>query len=99
MSEKKRTSPKNTPEHVIRHGEVTVEISITQSNSGYQYFHYSIGRRFNSMTTGKEAHGSSFFHRHEEDLVQAIREASEWIRTKLQGTLPPKERNADTETR
>jgi hypothetical protein len=93
MNDKKKTSGKNKPEHVVRRGEVAAEVCLKQSNSGYAYFDFSLSRCWNSMATGKEAHGNSFFEKHEDDLIQAIREASAWIRVKLQGNLSQKETN------
>ncbi len=87
MTDKKKPTPKNTPEHTIRCGEVTASISCRQSNAGYAYYDFSLGRVWTSMATGKETHGSSFFDRHEQDIIQAVREATAWIQAKSRPVL------------
>jgi hypothetical protein len=82
MPEKKPVSGKQKPVHVVRCGEVTAAVYLRQSNAGFSYYDFSLGRCWNSMATGKESHGSSFFEKHEEDLLKAIRQASEWVREK-----------------
>jgi hypothetical protein len=84
MNDKKTTNSKSQPEHVVRCGEVMATICLRQSNAGYAYYDFSLGRCWRSMATGKEAHGNSFFNKNEEDLIQAIREASAWIQARLQ---------------
>lgn len=87
MNTKKQSPAKQTPVHAIRRGETMASISLGQSNCGYVYFQFSLSRAWKSMSTGKEAHGNSFFDTNEEDLIQVIREASAWIRAKLQMNL------------
>lgn len=88
MNEKKKSITKQKPEHVIRCGQVTAMIYLRQSNSGLLYRQFSLGRSWSSMATGKEAHGTTFFHDNQEDLIQAVQQASEWIRHKIAGALP-----------
>lgn len=87
MINKKPTSAKQTPVHVIRCGEVAASIYVRQSNAGYAYFDFVLSRCWTSMASGKEAHGNSFFDRNEQDLTCAIHEATDWIRSKLQPSL------------
>ena len=82
MSEKKPSSTKQKPEHEVRCGTVTASIYLRQSNCGYAYWGYSLSRGWQSQATGKQTHGTSFFDQDEADLTQAVRQASEWIRTK-----------------
>ena len=44
---------------------------------------FSLGRCWNSKTTGKETHGSTFFEKNEQDLVRAIHETTTWLRTRI----------------
>ena len=99
MNEKKKSNTKNKPEHVVRQGEATAVINLRQSNAGYAYYDFSLSRCWSSLSTAKEAHGVSFFDKHEEDLIKVIREASAWIRAKLQGNLSMKETDTDGEGR
>ena len=80
MNEKKTKTTKQKPEHVIRCGVVKISIHLRQSNCGFPYWDYSIQRCWQSMATGKEAHGATFFDKNEADIVQAVGEASAWIR-------------------
>ncbi len=82
MTGKKQTTGKQSPVHSVRCGQVTAAIYLRQSNAGYPYWDYSLSRCWKSMATGKESQGSSFFAEHENDLVRAIHEASEWLRAK-----------------
>jgi hypothetical protein len=84
MNDKKKANVKQTPEHIIRCGEVTAEIHLRQSNAGYPYRDFVLTRTWNSMSTGHEARGSSFFDRNEQDIIQAVRETVTWIRQHLQ---------------
>lgn len=82
MADKKPINGKQKPVHVVRCGEVTAAIYLRQSNAGFSYYDFSLGRCWNSMASGKEAHGSSFFEKNEEDLLKAVHEASQWVRDK-----------------
>ena len=82
MSEKKPANAKLKPEHTIRCGEVTVIVTRTQSNGGFVYHSFALRHCWQSMATGKESHGSSFFETHEADLLEAIKQAADWIRSK-----------------
>jgi hypothetical protein len=98
MSDKKKANPKNTPEHTIRCGEVTALIFVRQSNAGYAYRDIQLVRVFKNRSTGREAHGNTFFETSEHDLIQAIQEAAAWIRVKLQDNLSHKETNTAEDT-
>jgi uncharacterized protein (DUF885 family) len=98
MNEKKKTATKHKPEHVIQRGEVVATIYLRQSNAGYAYLDFTLGRCWISRLTSKEVHGSSFFSRHEDQLVQVAREAAAWIRTKLQANATPSESDTDAKT-
>ena len=80
MTDKKPTANRQKPVHTIRCGEVVVCIYRRQSNGGYVYHDFVLGRCWRGVSTGKEAHGGTFFEKNEEDLVRAIREASTWLR-------------------
>ncbi len=98
MNDKKKTTAKNKAEHTIRCGEVTAAIYLRQSNAGFVYFDFVLGRAWRSQTTGTEAHGSSFFEKNEQDLIRAVKEASAWIRTKVQSDLPNQQSDAERVT-
>ena len=83
MSEKKQTTFKQKPEHTIRCGVVIISIHLRQSNCGFGYWDYTIQRTWQSVTTRKEARGSTFFDKNEADIVEAVGKASAWIREKV----------------
>ena len=85
MSEKKQSNKKQKPEHEVRCGNVIASIYLRQSHCGFLYMDFHLNRVWESKTTGKRAQGASFFDQNEEDLIQAIRQASEWIRAKNAG--------------
>ncbi len=87
MSGKKQNNSKTTPVHTVRCGEVMAEIYARQSNAGFAYLDFSLGRRWSSMASGKEAHGSTFFEKNEQDLIRTVQEACAWVRTKMRGSL------------
>ena len=95
MNDKKKNTAKNKAEHTIRCNEVIATITLRQSNAGFTYLDYSLGRVWRSQTTGKESHGSSFFEKNERDLIAAITEASTWIRAKLASGPPDQKPESD----
>lgn len=82
MADKKTVNSKKKPVHVVRCGEVTASIELRQTNAGFSYYTYSLGRCWNTNASGKVSRGSTFFDKNQDDLVQAIKEASQWIREK-----------------
>ena len=87
MADKKQTTTKQKAAHVIHVGEVRGTIHVRQSNSGFSYLDFFLSRCWASRATGKEAHGSTFFEKNEQDLIQAVHEASAWIRAKMRESL------------
>ena len=86
MNDKRREpAARQKPEHTVRSGEVTASVYLRQSNSGFTYYDFALNRCWQSMATGKEAHGANFFERHERDLVNAIQQAAAWIRDETRG--------------
>ena len=83
MTEKKTVATKQKPEHTFSCGEITAHVYLRQSNCGYSYYDFALGRTWKSMATGKEGHGASFFEKNEEDLIDAVRKASAWIRDRV----------------
>jgi hypothetical protein len=95
MPEKKRTNNKNAPEHTIRCGSITASIFHRQSNAGYTYLDFQIGRVFVNRSTNREVHGNAFYENNEQDLIQTVQEACAWIRCRLYPALPRQECAAD----
>jgi len=79
MTDKKQAATKNRPVHTIRSGEVTASIFQRQSNAGFVYWDYSLGRTWRSAGSGKESHGTTFFGKHQTDLTRVIEEATDWL--------------------
>ena len=100
MSEKKEATLKQKPEHEIRCGEVTASIYRRQSNTGYVYRTYELDRRWRVVGTGKESKASSlFFDTNEQDLVQAVAQASAWIRDNANGDHTAPTRDTERSSR
>jgi len=83
MNDKKATTTKQKPEQTFRCGEVTAHVHLRQSNCGYQYYDFVLGRIYKSVATGKECHGATFFDKNEDDLIEAVRKAAAWIRDRV----------------
>jgi hypothetical protein len=86
MPEKKHNTAKQKPVHTIRCREVTADIMLRQSNAGYSYYDFELGRSYQSMGTGREVHGATLFENHEEDAIEVVRQAARWIRAKMRPT-------------
>jgi len=97
MNDKKKGTPKTKAEHTIRCGEATATIYLRQSNAGFVYYDYLLGRTWR-QTTGTEAHGSSFFEKNEQDVIRAVQEASAWIRSRMQSDMANQQPNAERVT-
>jgi hypothetical protein len=82
MTDKKQLTAKNKPVHTITRGEVTASIFQRQSNAGYVYWDFSLGRTWRGAGRAKESHGTTFFAKHEKDISQAVHEACQWLRGK-----------------
>jgi len=82
VTDKKQTTAKNKAVHIIRSGEVIASVFQRQSNAGFVYWDYVLSRTWHSAAGRKESHGSTFVAKHEKDLIEAIRQASEWLRAK-----------------
>jgi hypothetical protein len=95
MNDKKKTTTKNRPVHLIRSQEISATVYMKQSNAGFCYFDYTIGRNWRSQASGKEAHGVSFFDKHQDAIIEVVMEASAWIRAQLQANAANQDGNAD----
>lgn len=84
MNNKKQTSAKQAPVHVIRCGEIIASVFLAQSNAGYSYWYFALSRAWSSMNTGKESQGNSFFDNNQQDIILAASQASAWIRERRQ---------------
>jgi hypothetical protein len=83
MAEKKNALNKPTPIHTITKGDVEAFIFIRQTNSGFNYFDFQLQRRYRSGS-GKDGHGSSFFAKNAQEILEAVSAAAEWIKAKDQ---------------
>ena len=90
MAQKSKTAAtKLEPEHVVRCGDVAASIYLRQSNTGHVYRDFELSRKWSSMASGKECRAATFFDVNESDLADAVRAASEWIRSKRRDDVLP----------
>ncbi len=82
MTNKKPTPQKQKPVHTIRRGDVIASIHLRQSNCGFPYYDYQLSRTWTSVGSGKETQGGTFFAKNQQELVELIGEASDWIQRK-----------------
>src|SRR3954462_8303653 len=76
---KKKAVAIETPAHTIRAGAVAASIWQRQSPAGYVYFDYSLIRSWKSLSSGNTGHSKNFFAKNQEELLQVIQQASQWI--------------------
>jgi hypothetical protein len=86
MSEKSKQSAKVKPRHVIRCRQISANIYFRQANSGHEFFDYLLERQWQSLRSSKVLKGTTLFEANEDDAIECIRKACEWIR--LQGAVP-----------
>jgi len=82
METNKKNSTKKKgqkPVHTIRRGAIAANIWQRQTQTGMDYYDYSLSRSWKSQNTGKEGYSTSFFPRNAEQLVEVVTEATEWI--------------------
>lgn len=78
-SKKKKVVPNETPVHTIRAGAVAASIWQRQSPAGYVYFDYSLTRSWKSLSSGNTGYSKNFFSKNQQELLQVIQQASQWI--------------------
>jgi len=84
MNDKKKpAAQKIMPEHTIRCGNTIATIHQRSSHTGYVYWDYSLSRTWRSRSTTNDLFGDSFFIDNQDDLVEVIGKACEWIRNKV----------------
>ncbi len=80
MEREKKAAKKTTkPVHTIRRGAIAANIWQRQTQTGMDYYDYSLSRSWKSQNTGKEGYSTSFFPRNAQQLVEVVTEATEWI--------------------
>ena len=84
MSDKKPSPSAQPIVHTITRGPIRILIHRSQSNSGFEYFDFSIFRKFTSRSSSKEGQSQNFFPCNRDPLIESIITASEWIQEQSQ---------------
>jgi len=79
MNDKKKTVNNSPSIHSIVCGNVKADIFACQTNNGFRFLQYSLGRSFVSQSSQKENHSSFFFAENQDDVIRAVQDASTWI--------------------
>ena len=81
MESNKKSSPKKgqKPVHTIRRGAIAANIWQRQTQTGMDYYDFSLSRSWKSQNTGREGYSTSFFPRNAPELVEVVTEATAWI--------------------
>jgi hypothetical protein len=81
MENKKKTTPNQgqKPVHTIRRGAIAANIWQRQTQTGMEYYDYSLSRSWKSQNTGKEGYSTNFFPGNRLELIEVVTEATEWI--------------------
>jgi hypothetical protein len=78
-TKRKKSTPAETPVHIIHEGSVAAFIWRRQSPSGFAYYDFSLTRSWQSLSTGNTAYSKNFFSRNQSELVAVIQQAAQWI--------------------
>ena len=81
---KKEKKASQKPVKTFRDGAIGINVWQRQSQTGFQYYEYSISRSYKSQSSGKEGYSSNFFPRNEEAIINMVREASAWIAAQME---------------
>jgi hypothetical protein len=79
MNDTKKTVNNSPPIHSIVCGNVKADIFACQTNNGFRFLQFSLGRYFVSQSSQKESHSNFFFAENQDEIVQAVQEATAWI--------------------
>jgi len=81
METKKNTASKKgqKPAHTIRRGAIAANIWQRQTQTGMEYYDYSLSRSWKSQNTGKEGYSTNFFPSNRSELMDVVSEATAWI--------------------
>ena len=79
MAEKKKHEAEK-PLHTIRCGQIVATIEERQTNAGFSYLQYSIGRRWQVKSSRSEKQGSGLFAHQENEVIEAVKAACAYIK-------------------
>lgn len=82
------------PIHTVREGAIAANIWKRTTQTGWDYFEYSLSRSWKSESTGKDGYSSNFHPRNQAALQDVIAKASAWITEQM---AEPEEQSADQE--
>lgn len=88
-TKKKSNKDAQAPIEVIRRGAIAASIWNRQTATGFEYLDFSISRSWKTKTGDKEGYSSNYFPRNEEELIEVIRKASQFIRAYEAGSHEP----------
>jgi hypothetical protein len=80
MNERKKSVNNSPPVHSIVCGNVKADIYACQTNNGYRFLQFCLGRFFTSQSSQKESHSNFFFVENRDEIIRAVQDASAWIR-------------------
>ena len=79
MNDNKKTVNNSPPIHSIVCGNVKADIFACQTNNGFRFLQFSLGRCFVSQSSQKESHSNFFFADNQDEIIQAVQDATAWI--------------------
>ena len=84
VDKKKRETEK--PLHTIRCGhQIVASIEERQSNAGFSYFQFEIGRKWLVKSSQTEKSGAGLFAHQEAEVLEAVQAACAYIRDRENG--------------
>ena len=84
MPDKKKLEAEK-PLHTIRCGQIVATIEERQSNAGFSYFQYEIGRKWLVKSSQTEESGAGLFAHQEAEVLETVQAACAYIRDRENG--------------
>lgn len=86
MDSKTTNGPENgqRPVHTVRRGAIAANIWLRQTQTGKDYYDYSLSRSWKNQSKEKEGYSTNFFSGNATELVAVVNEATNWIAERSQ---------------
>jgi hypothetical protein len=69
----------NGPAHVVREGAIAASIWKRQTNTGHQYYEFTLSRSWKSTTSDRTGYSPNFSDKNKAALCQVVEAACAWI--------------------
>ena len=94
MADKKKREVEK-PLHTIRRGQIVATIEERQSNAGFTYLQFAIGRKWLVKSSRSEKTGAGLFAHQEAEVLEAVKAACSYIRERAERGAEPSDISAE----